>query len=72
MSAFNVLPDGDIDMRMSPDVARLRLAELEADPAYVASLLDLKHPLHRVRTIERQGLEKIAATAKSNVPWFPA
>ncbi|MER8854428.1 hypothetical protein NKI51_11655 [Mesorhizobium australicum] len=55
--------NGEIMVPTSPEVARLRLAELEADPAYVDVLLNPRHPLHSARLEERKGLAIVASGA---------
>jgi hypothetical protein len=53
---------GQLDYRKAfvvpadPDAAALRLAELQADKAFVDSLFDPSHPLHKANTAQRQVL----------------
>ena len=55
--------DGSPRVPTNPAIALARLAEREADPGYADSLLNPKHPLHKLRVQERQGLHIIAARA---------
>lgn len=58
---LQLLPDGDVAVPTNPAAARLKLATLEVDPDYVASLTDQHHPLHAYRMSERRGLQIVAA-----------
>lgn len=62
-SRLNLRDDGAILVPTNPEVARLRLAELEADPGYVEAIMNVRHPLHEARTSERQALMQYASRA---------
>jgi hypothetical protein len=53
--------NGDILVPSNPDVARVRLLEMQADPAAVDVLLNPMHPMHKLRVAERKGLEIVAS-----------
>jgi hypothetical protein len=52
---------GRVAVTANPHEARLKLAELDSDPAIVNVLLDHSHPMHAYRTEERRSLQIVAA-----------
>lgn len=59
--------NGRILVPTNPETARIRLRELEADPAYMDAILDQRHPLHEIRTSERQALLRFASAGNRPV-----
>ena len=57
-------PQGHPMVPRDPDLAKARLAELEASPEYVDAVTDPLHPLHAQRLEERRGLMVIITGGK--------
>jgi hypothetical protein len=55
----------------NPALALARLAKRQADPGYIESLTNPKHPLFQLRTEERRGLQVSASRAASALPKTP-
>lgn len=64
IARLNLDATGKILVPTNPETARIRLAELEANPDYLDAILDVRHALHEARTTERQALLYYASQAK--------
>ncbi len=63
--------DGSPLLPSSPEIARSRLATLQADPGYIDAVTNPQNPAHKLRMAERAGLLQIASRAQGALPATP-